>query len=134
MRRYLLQLLTLMVLVVVVGCSAEVTPPNTSSKTVDEEDVQRAKLITIDTEVQGVWNEQGNQKVVVYIRNGSDKTFYGTCEAWILDADTKDVRYYTTINADGIAPGGVGYKILWVAPAKLKNAAIQIKWTSGRFE
>ena len=74
--------------------------------------------IEIKIDVQDMFNsdKQPKQKVVVYAKNTSDKTFKGTISVTSLDVDGKSLgRDYIYI--EDLEPGKNTYAILWLRTA-----------------
>jgi apolipoprotein N-acyltransferase len=88
--------------------------------------------IEIKIDAQDMFNsdKQPKQKVVVYAKNTSDKTFKGTISVTSLDVDGKSLgRDYIYI--EGLEPGKNTYAILWLRTALSPSFETS---TKGEFE
>jgi hypothetical protein len=106
----------------------------TSPKPAEPVAATQAELAQIEIKIdaQDMFNsdKQPKQKVVVYAKNTSDKTFKGTISVTSLDVDGKSLgRDYIYI--EGLEPGKNTYAILWLRTALSPSFETS---TKGEFE
>jgi len=69
--------------------------------------------IEVKTEAQDMINSKGQQKVVVYVKNNSDKIFSGSVEVRSLDTDGSQLGWDVVYPKD-LEPARQTYAILWL--------------------
>lgn len=93
-----------------------------------KEELQKIKTWA---EVQDLVNAEGKRKVVVWVENGSEKTFSGTIEVKSYDVDGKSFGFDGFYPKD-LAPGKRAYGITWLKVAATPH--VEAKVASGTFK
>ncbi len=80
---------------------------------------KRFENIKVTADFEDFYNENGYQKVVIWIKNDSENTFNG--KVWVRIVDNNDVSYAKDIiYIDGLKPKLNTWAILWSKPGGIK--------------
>lgn len=119
-----LTLVILFLCLTLFGCQEKVDEVDKSELT--KQSIQVATSLDIRFEAQDV-TKDGKRKVVMWLKNPTDKGFSGTITAYVVDKDGS-IMHTENISLDDVAAKGGTWRVFWVKPEYLKGSTIQFKW------